>query len=517
MSLSTSPLFPTLRNAYLAQLLGQLVHQHDVTAIYYTYNGTGLSYLVFHLAQRSDVVALEGNKWVRKLKEQHRTAVVFYYSSRLEHQIALGHPFVGCYCHDRVLLYNGTEPPANMTENGFKKYNKRFRAFREQFYHDYDLQESQVRHLVADGVGGTIFTAYGRLFDYLFQHLEELYCGGGLADADLNQRLSRLLDFAPALGQIFVRSRGGYYLFDVIAKAKEAVESEEFYYRKELCAAFGIAAQQLYDLVGQRYREMKKILKQQMRDTRLPLPSNDTNLDARLPEAVLDVLKQVDVEQIYMYHTVIYGSLTTSYLLLVANRVSNERLAQLNQTVNSIDASQTYVLICHDRYWIQRQLHFSQSFFVRVMQANQLVFSSHAFHPELHWEEGHEPTAGDLFLYRKLVSDTKAQIDHIVNSGRDNYQGLEELFSLYFISFCRCYIYEHLYYAPHYLSSKTLWQLCLYADEGLYRKQYLLDGFFTDFFGFVDRHRQVEPKLSRLREEEVARIREVVEGISIEK
>ena len=81
------------------------------------------------------------------------------------------------------------------------------------------------------------------------------------------------------------------------------------------------------------------------------------------------------------------------------------------------------------------------------------------------------------------------------------------------MSFCRTYIFVKTYYLPNYLSNQTLWQLYIYADSDIRKYNYLIEQFCTDFFPYLDKHRILYHKLSKLDKEKVEQMNSIVEKL----
>jgi len=501
--------FPVLQNEYLENILRQLVHQHAIINIFYTPQASGLSHLIIHLEHSLAVAPLESSPWVRKAKMQYRTAVAFFSSSQLAHRRSLGHPFVACYCPASALIYeNESHENAFKSERSWKQQKKKIKAFSECFYHDHDLQHSLLQCLISEEGGNSVFASYARLLDHDLHHLEELYCGRADASSSLDERVTKLTDYVPAIQKYFVKGRGSYYLTELFEKVQNTNADGELFYHTELYEALAIADRNLFDLICGRYSEMKRLLQKRggKRDF-LPLIENASNLS--LPDEAMElILKLNKVEQIYLYRQAVYGSKTISYLLLVAQGVSNEQLGRLTQSLKSrMGERHEFVVISHDRYWIQSNLYACQQFFATIMQNQFLVYASHAHHPELHWEVPHEPYHADLYFYYRPAKNSASQFMAIAGNATENYQGLDAVFAQFFLSFCRTFIFVKTYYVPNYLSSEALWQLCLYGDGGLRNYQYLIDNFWTDFFCYVDVQAQGCLRLSRLDKGKVEEMR----------
>lgn len=506
--------FPALQNEYLENILRQLVHQHAVCNIFYTPQASGLSHLIIHLDHSLAVAPLQSGPWVRKAKMQYQTAVAFFSSSQLAHRRSLGHPFVACYCTASALIYeNEAHENPFKSERSWKQQKKKIKAFSECFYHDHDLQQSLLQCLISEEGGNSVFASYVRLLDYELQHLEELYCGRADASSTLDERITRLTDYVPAIQKYFVKGKGDcYYLTEVFGKAQNANADGESYYHTERYEALAVADRNLFDLICGRYSEMKRLLKKRGgKHGVLPLSENAPKIS--LPdEAMAIILKLNTVEQVYLYHQSVYGSKTISYLLVIAQGVSNEQLGRLGQSLKSrMGHGHEFVVISHDRCWIQSNLYACQQFFATIMQNRFLSYASHAYHPELHWESPHEPYHADLYFYYRPAKDSALQFKAIADSASENYQGLDAIFAQFFLCFCRTLIFVRTYYLPNHLDSRTLWMLCLYADDSMRKYQYLIDNFWTDFFCYVDGNSVVRPKLSGLDKGKMEQLQVLVE------
>lgn len=517
MKNSKKTTFPQLDNDFVANLLGQLVRQHSIMQIFFAKERhSGFSQLMIHVEHNTDATELQQVKWVRKVRKLYQIDVHFICSERLRHRCSLGHPFMEYCCQPSALIYRKEEVGDSITRTrGWKQYRKKFNAFRERYYHDHDLHSAQVRALMAEGASNSVFTSYERLIGYNLGYLEELYAGNNFHAQGLDERIGRLIGYIPAIQKYFVRnSLGTYYLADLLAKAKEATANDEAIYNGEMYGAVEIAEQALHHLVGRRFSELKKRLrKQAVRLQKVPEQLEGKPKDMILESALETIREAVAVEQVYLFHKMAYGERTTYYLLLIAG-ASNEKVSQIMQSLKGrIGERYDFVLVGHRRCWIQKNLYQHQHFFANVMQEQYLIYSSSPYHPELHWEVPHNPYHADLYLHYKSAKETALQFSDIANSPKGNYQGLQYLFSLFFLSFCRTYMFVKTYYLPNYLSSQALWQLVVYADASLQKYEYWIGEFWTDLFPYLDRYRTLHHKVARLDREEVAQMDAMVQKL----
>ena len=513
--------FPKLENEYLENILRQLVNQHTIIQMFFTKQPSCVySCLLIHIEKNMDAEQLQQNKWVKKVRNRYQIDVSFIYSTRLHHLFSLGHPFIELYCQPSALIYQNKESEDSLViTRDWKKFKKRFNVFQDHFYHDHDLYKSQVQNLISEGSLNSVFTSYARLIEYDIECLEELYSGNKSALLNLDEKINNLMEYIPAIQKYFVRSsRNKYYLTDLFVKAKEASADDDLISKEEMYEAIGITEQNLYRLIEERFDELKKLIKKgKFESNEILCQINEKPKDIILGTAIEIILESVEVEQIYLYHQINIGEKTTYYLMLIATGAGNEKLRLMNQSLKSkVGEKHDFVLLSHSRYWIQTNLYQNQSFFSRIIQNEYLIYSSSKYLPEFHWEKPHSPYHADLYFYYKPTKDIALQFFAIVNNTKENYQGLEYFFALFFMSFCRTYIFIKTYYLPNFLSSQTLWQLCLYADADIRKCNYLIEQFSPNIFPYLDRHMTLYHKMSKLNKEEVGQMNVIVEKLMYE-
>lgn len=518
MKTSKKLTFPKLDNEFVENILRQLVNQYSVIQIFFSKNHSSVfSHLIIHIEKNSDAQELQQCRWVKKIRNRYQIDVYFIYSVKFHHNFSLGHPFVEFYCQLSAVIYQNEElRDSSIITREWKKYKKKFNAFQERFYHDHDLHKSQVQNLISEGSSNSVFTSYARLIEYDLEYLEELYCGNNLNSLGLDERINNLIGYVPEIQKYFVKnSHSKYYLTELFVKAKEASADDDAIYKNEMYEAVGIAEKNIYGLIERRFDELKKLIKKEsLQVQKVPNQIDEKPKDEILDIAIETIRNAVEVEQIYLYHHITYGEKTTYYLMLVATGACNEKLSIIRQSLKSkMEGKYDFVLLSHNRYWIQKNLYQNQSFFTNIIQERSLTYSSSPYHPEFHWEVSHNPYHADLYFYYKSTKNSAFQFFEIFNNPKENYQGLEYLFSLFFLSFCRTYIFVKTYYLPNYLSTQTLWQLCIYGDSDIRKYEYLIEQFWTDFFPYLDRHMAIHHRLSKLDKEKVVQMNIIVEKL----
>ena len=511
--------FLKIENEFLENILQQLVNQYTIVQIFFTkLEPSSLnSYLVINLEKKTDAEQLQSAKWAKKVKNLYQIDVYFIYSGRLHHRFSLGHPFIELYCQSSALIYQNEDSvnPLIIARN-WNKYKKKFNEFEECFYHDHDLYKVQVQNLILEGFSNCIFASYARLIEYDLEYLEELYLGNTSDLLSLEEKINKLVVYIPDIQKYFVRnSPNKYYLTDLFVKAKEASADDDLIYKEEMYEAVGITEQSLYRLIEKRFDELKKLIKKgKFESNEIVCQIKEKPKDIILDTAIEIILESVEVEQVYLFYQITYGDKTTYYLLIIAVGIGNEKLRSITQSLKSkMGEKYDFVLISHNRSWIQNKLYQYQSFFANIIQDKYLIYSSSQYHPEFHWEVPHNRYHADLYFYYTSTKDIALQFFAIANNAKENYQGLEYFFTLFFLSFCRTYIFVKTYYLPHYLSNQTLWQLCIYADANIRKYNYLTEQFWTDFFPYLDKNMTLNHRVSKLKKYEVDQMNIIVEKL----
>ena len=519
MKTSEKLTFPKLENEFLENVLRKLVSQHTIIQLFFTKKTSCLfSNLIIHIEKNSDAPKLQQDKWVKKVRNLYQIDVLFICSTKLHHRFSLDFPFFELYCQPSAIIYQNVASENSIAiTRDWKKYKKRFNELQERFYNDHDLHKSQVQNLISEGASNSIFTSYARLIEYDLEYLEELYCGNKWDSLNLDERINNLAEYIPAIQKYFVKnSPNKYYLVDLFEKAKEATQDDDAIYKSEMYQAVGIAEQGLYNFIEVRFEELKKSIKKgYVKGSKVSSEIVDNKpKDVILDTTLQTIVKAVAVEQIYLYHQITYYEKTTYYLMLIAMGVGTEKLKSITQSLKSkTGENYNFILISHNRYWIQNNLYQNQNFFGSILQPKFLIYSSNDHLPEFHWEVPHNPYHADLSLFYKSTKECAMQFFTIINNPEENYCGLNSLFSLFFLSFCRTYIFVKTYYLPNYLSSQALWELCIYADAGLRKYNYLIEQFYTDFFPYLDKYRILHHKLSKLDKKEVDQMNTIVKKL----
>lgn len=236
------------------------------------------------------------------------------------------------------------------------------------------------------------------------EYLENLCTGISSTSKNLNERIKNLIPYVPEIQRYFVKQNGKeYYLISVFDKARKAANEDELIYENEIYEAISITENSLYSLIEKRFHEFKKMIKKPppgVETVQTDFENSTNHKDEILDKAVETIALLEKPEEIYLFHTIVYGENITYYLLIIALNISNERLKEINQSLKrKINDRYDFVLISHDRSWIQKHLYEYQNFFAGIMKSKNRIYSADSYYPELHWENPHNPYHADLEHY----------------------------------------------------------------------------------------------------------------------
>ncbi|WP_019974531.1 hypothetical protein [Empedobacter brevis] len=518
-----SPFF-ILTSEFLENTLNQLVHDHLIIQIFYKQEKTSAkSHLLISVSKNSDAVKLQSKRWVAEVREQYQVYIYFIDYSRIEYQFSKGHPFIEYYCQQSSMIYQNEDSlPSLLINRNWKKYHKKFNRYEDTFHHDHEIHQLQVERLIAENSYNSVFTSYKKLIEYDLEYLEELFTGNRTFDIDLNIRINKLLIYIPELKQYFVKkNQHQYFISEIFDETKKSIEGDDLIYNSELFDSLRIISDSLYTFISVRFYNLKHLIKKQYEkicngDEDL-CPIEGSSKDEILERAIDRILTFAELEQIYFFHQTTYGEVKTYYLLLIGLNVNNEKIKAITHSLMSLFGTQyRFLLVGHDRYWIQKNLREFQSFFVFIMQGKNLIYSSDQYHPEPHWETPHHPQHNDLYFYYKSTLGSSLQFYKLIDGEKENYQGVDNIFALFLLSFCRTYIYAKTYYLPNYMTTEALWQLCIYADKDIHKYHYLFDQFSSNIFSFTDYNMSVHHSIAKVNTEKADQMKMIVDKLMVQ-
>ncbi|MPS66519.1 hypothetical protein [Chryseobacterium sp.] len=516
--------FSFLANEFLENILDHLVKDYSIVQIFYKKEKKSTqSHILVQVYKYADVAKLQSKKWVAEFREQYQVYIYFIDYSRLDYQISKGHPFIEYHCHQSSLVYKHEESSSPLViDRGWKKYRKKFNQYENSFHHDHEIRRVQIERLISEDSYNSVFTSFEKLIEYDLEYLEELYTGNRTSDIDLNQRINNLLIYIPELKSYFVKKNNHeYFITELFTKAKEAIAGDDLIYDTEMYESLRIIEDSLFTFIEARFYELKHLIKKQYEKIykvdQDVVPIKEYPNDEILDKAMERILTFTELEQIYLFHQTTYGEVKTYYLLLIGSNVNNEKLKSITQSLKSRFGDQYgFLLLGHNRYWIQKNLYQYQSFFAFIMQAKHLMYSSDQYHPEPHWQMPHHPQHNELYFHYKSTLESALQFYKLLDGEKENYQGISNLFSLSFLSFCRTYILVKTFYLPNYMTSEALWQLCIYADKDIYKFNYLFEQFNTNLFSFADYNMSVHHSIAKIDIEKVNQMKMIVEKLMTE-
>lgn len=510
--------FSILANEFIENTLEQIVKDYFIGQVFYKKEKQSTrSHILVQLNKFADVAKLRSKRWVKEFRDQYDVYFYFIDYSRLEYQLSKGHPFMEYHCQRSLIIYQNENLRSSiLIDRIWKKYKKKFNRFEDAFHHDHEIRRVKIERLIAEDSYNSVFTSFEELIQYDLEYLEELYSGDRTSDIDLNQRINQLLIYIPELQSYFVKKNPReYFITEFFAKVNKAINEDDLIYNTEMFESLRIIEDSLFTFLEARFYELKHRIKKQYEKIYTVgkdiFPMEEYRTDEILDKAIDRILTFIELEQIYFFHKITYGEVTTYYLLLIGLNINNEKIKAITHSLISIFGKEyKFLLVGHDRYWIQKNLYQYQNFFVFIMQGKNLIYSSDEYHPEPHWEMPHQPQHSDLYFHYKSALQSSLQFYKLIDGEQENYQGVDNIFALFLLSFCRTYIYVKTFYLPNYMTSEALWQLCIYADKDIYKYNYLFEQFSKNVFSFTDYNMSVHHSIGKVDTEKVKSMKMLV-------
>ncbi len=515
MKTTTESGFSKVENKALREILYQLTCEFPVSYIFYKPLKTSEpAHITIITSERGQVERIASRKWIRNSREKSNVLFHVIFNGKMDFEYREGNPFMASYCRKSAIIYQNKEIK-QCPDTDWRSFKKRFKKYRESYYHDRDILLSEVNRFQNLGSLTGMFLSYLNIYEYNIRFLEMLYIGQSFDSIDLHQRTKQLSHFIPSLEGIFVKKNGNrYYLVSELEKAKEVAESgEEILLNESLYESIVKTELKLYRLVTDRFSELKKQIKsdipvQTITGELEPLPE-----DKELADIITQILKIHPVEEIYLFHQTKSHHTLTYFLLLIGERLGTEILSRIQQSVKAKYGEKlSVVLIGHGRIWIQTNLFFHQSFFQKIMIPENLRFQSQPNHPSIHWENPYTSEYPDLEHYYR--SSMRMATQYFVlrnNAEKDNTEGISDLFGKSVLRIFRTFIYSRLSYQPNYLPAYNLWKLCVYAEPKLETAEFLFEKCSGEnFFKEIDCSIQFYHGISLLTEEKLFVIDEIL-------
>jgi hypothetical protein len=502
-------------NEVLSGKLKQLTYEFPLSYIFYhPANSKEAAHIVIIAKDSGDVETIESRKWIRNNKDEKLILFHITCRSKMKAELRVGNPFLAWYCQKSAVIYQN--PSAKDCGNGdWTSFKKRFKRYTLAYNHDRDNLLSAVnRFQELDSLTG-LFVSYLSVFEYDIQRLEMLYTGSSFESKNLHQRIKKLILCIPEIESLFVPKNGNeYYLIFELEKANDfAEDGDEIRLNDKLMDSFSQIEEELHKMVLSRLSGLKSLIKSGFPKQPFTDHAELATEDDQVKEIATQLVKIHPVEEIYLFHQIQNNQHTTYFLLLIGESLGIETLTRIQQSVNSrFEEKYSVVLIGHSRSWIQTNLFYQQSFFKKIMTSENLRFQSHPNHPSIHWENPFYSVYPDLeYLHSSAIKLSSQYFVLRNHSENGNTEGIFDLFSKSVLRIFRTLVYAKLSYLPNYLPAFTLWKLCVYADPGLEKLEYLFEKLSgEDFFKEVNKGNHFHHDLSRLTEKKLLIMDEIL-------
>ena len=511
-----------LQNEELKNQLEQACRNYSVLEIYYyPKDSSGFEHLYMITDKPKDADQIREKRWVSTAISEAKTKIYVSCYSKAEYQLKKGYPMVHYYCHPSLLIYGGEDRKSlNDSVIAQKKLLKKYQSFQESFFHDHDILLSEAKNFYQLCSPISTYLMYIKLLEHDLNYLEYIFTGVQSNDENLHIRIKNLIPHIPILQKLLVKkNESTYFLILKLESAVRAAEScDEIYIKTEWYSAIQNFEFQLYQIIEQRFDDLKKMLKSER--PALPLNAYTSEIkteDQNLKLAVSVITKIAAPEEIFIFHTAGCNENNTTsvlyYLLVIGEGIGNDKILQIQDAVQKkTDHSVKVVILSHSRIAIQENLFNYQKLMREIMTNATRVYTSDAMHPEIHWEEPYTVEYGDMGLYYKALQGYIAQYYNMrSNIENDNRHGFISVFSNCFMRAMRIFIYGTFHsYMPHHLSTFSIWKLCLLVNPSLEKLEFLFSKINDNFHKLIDNGLKYTDNIDHYAEEKLLIMDEIL-------
>lgn len=399
----------------------------------------------------------------------------------------MGSLFINRHCNSSTFIYK--EEYHEFTYPETSKQLKKFKGFKNDYYHKQDLLTSEIRKAKNINAMTMQYHLYKTLFMHHLFYLELLCMGDYYSGDSLDVRFLRLEEYLPELKNLLVKKTGtSYFLTNALESAELADKNDDCsYLEDEFAETMEKVEQKLYNMVVNIFCESKKEVK------KLPLAPILVEKELESPyEPIIKILtKYFQIQEIFLFHQLETFSdnkkTTVLYLLLISEKIGNQDLFEMMQIVSQqTEEKFSIVPIAHSKTWIQENLFSSQTFFKKIMTPANSIYTEDI--PTLiHWHEDSIVYGDDDKMHYRYCKELYENY-MILRSQKDlnSNEGLGLLLCAFFYRACSTMIYVSQNYHHNAVNIRILWKLCEYIDPKIKQLDYLIEKLPFDFFKFLN-------------------------------
>lgn len=495
-----------------------------VQTYYHPKDSKGYDHLFIITDTGKDADSIREKKWIKTALLEEKTKIYVSTISRIEYQLKKGYPLVQYFCHPSLLTYS-KNPGSEYLKQDFSKRKqlKKYRGFKESFYHDHDILKSEANGFYHLGSPISTFITYAKLIEHDLDYLEYVYTGNRSNHQNLHYRIKNLIAHIPGLQKLLVRkSENTYFLISKLEAAVEAAQNcDEMYIKTELYSAIQSLESALYQIIDDRLKELKDLLRSERPVRSFDSENSEIKTDDKVLEVALATIKKMsEPEEIFLFHKADTCekkmSMTLYYLLIIGEGIGNDKIIQIQESIkNKTNHSAAVVIISHSRITVQEHLFNYQYLMKQIMTDQNRIFTSSEMHPYIHWEEPFTVEYGDMDLYYSALKGYIVQYFWVrKNIESDNRYGLISVFSNCLMRAMRVFLYGALHsYMPHYLNTFSIWKLCVFADPSIGKIEYLFLKLDVNFYRIIDKGLKFSDHIDHYAEEKLLVMDEILNSI----
>lgn len=498
----------------LTRIIQSFSLNNKILRVFMSFSNACQKYLlIIHLDSSNVPKEIIKAKWITKAFLQLDTHVILLGRFNINPHLRLGSLFITRHCNSSTFIYK--EEHHEFTYSETSKQLKKFKGFKNDYYHKQDLLTMEIRKAKNNSAMTMQYHLYKTLFEHHLFHLELLCMGDYYSGDSLDVRFLRLEEYLPELKNLLVKKTGtSYFLTNALESAELADKNDDCsYLQDEFAETMEKVEHKLYNMVVNIFCESKKEVK------KLPLAPILVEKEVELPyEQVVKILnKYFQIQEIFLYHQLERFSddrkTIVLYLLLISEKIGNQDLFEMMQIVSQQTEGKFSIFpVAHSKAWIQEHLFSSQAFFQKIMTPENSIYTEDI--PTLiHWHEDSVIYGDDDKIHHRCCKELYEnymilRTENDLNSS----EGLGLLLSAFFYRACSTMIYVSLNYHHNAVNIRILWKLCEYIDPKIKQLDYLIEKLPFDFFIFLNPSKNLFKNFYYLKESNLLILDELAES-----
>ena len=217
----------------LTDMINSFAGKHNVLRVFLSYSKNSQKHLVIiHIKGMHASEEVQKSKWITKALEQYDTHILIVGEQNIRVHLRFGSLYINRHCNASTFIYKSEDHEFTYPE--LPQQLKKFKQFKEEYYHTQDLFETEIRKAKNNNSLSLEYHLYLPIFENHIHYLEILCIGDYFSRGSISERILRLEQFLPEVKAMMLKKpENTYFLIEALNSAKKADEHEDDMYVKD--------------------------------------------------------------------------------------------------------------------------------------------------------------------------------------------------------------------------------------------------------------------------------------------